>query len=206
MRLAPATKGGQIIGFGGEDFFPHPVKSDGWEITTNGALPRPNFTVGNLDNAFTALVEESDDLHGGILKRIRTYGRYLDGQPEADGDAHLPIDVYQLAQKTEHTREQISWQCSALMDQEDVVLPGRIATRDYCTHDTRYWDSVAGAFVYTNATCPYVGDPKDENGLPCAAIDEVFSKRLETCCKARFGADAVLPTRAFPGLSRIRAR
>jgi lambda family phage minor tail protein L len=169
-------------------------------------LPRPTITVANLDNSFTALVEDNDDLHGAIVSRIRTFGRYLDDGVDPDGDAHLPIDLYQISQKTEHTQESISWVLSALMDQEDVVLPGRIITRDFCTHEVRLWDPVANAFDYTFATCPYVGTPRDANGDPCAAADEVFSKRLETCCKARFGATAVLPTRAFPGVARLRAR
>lgn len=207
VRIVEGTKGPTTaVSFGGQVYAPHPIKTDGWEISAGGSLPRPSFTVANLDNAFTALVEAGDDLHGGTLKRIRTYERYLDGAAEADGNSHLPIDVYELSRKSEHTREQITWQCSAAMDQEDVVLPGRIATRDYCTHTTRRWDPVANAFDYTLATCPYTGAAKDINGVACASAVEVFSKRLETCCKARFGANAVLPTRAFPGLSRVRAR
>lgn len=206
VRIVPATSSRASVSFGGEIFAPHPIKTDGWELTTTGSLPRPTFQVANVSNAFTALVEEADDLHGAILTRIRTYDRYLDDGAEPDGNSHKPLDIYQLAQKTAHDEDVIAWQCSALMDQEDVALPGRIVTRDYCTHDVRYWDAVAGEFVYTNATCPYVGAPKDINGLPCAPEDEVFSKRLQTCCKARFGANAELPTRAFPGVARIRIR
>ena len=205
IRITPGTVGSVAVNFGGLVYSPHPLKSDGWELTTNGSLPRPTLTVSNLDNSFTALVEENDDLHGATIYRVRTYDRYLDTGAEPDGDSHLPIDVYEISQKTGHTQDEITWVLTAAMDQEDVVLPGRIATRDYCTHEVRRWDPVAGVFVYTLATCPYVGAAKDENGDPCAPEDEVFSKRLETCCKARFGANAVLPTRAFPGLARIRA-
>jgi lambda family phage minor tail protein L len=207
IRLAPHTDDEPVraaIGFGGEQYAPHPITADGFELTSAGTLPRPSITVANLDNSFTALVEQNDDLHGGILTRIRTYSRYLDNGPEPDGDTHLPLDIYLLSQKTEHTQEQISWACAALMDQEGVELPGRPIVRDYCDHDVRRWNGVA--FDYTNVTCPYVGDPKDVNGLPCAPADEVFSKRLTTCCIARFGANAVLPTRAFPGVARVRNR
>jgi len=212
VRIAPTTDGaGKAIGFGYENggeiiYAPHPVKAEGFELTSAGALPRPKFAVANLDNSFTALVEQNDDLHGGILTRIRTYDRYLNNGAEPDSNTHLPLDIYQLSQKTAHTQERISWECSALMDQEGVELPGRPIVRDYCDHDTRVWNPATGAFDYANATCPYAGDPKDENGLPCAAADEVFSKRLVTCCQARFGANAVLPTRAFPGVARLRGR
>lgn len=210
IRLAPTTDGvGQAVSFGmdGEEpiiYAPHPVRADGFEIAAGGSLPRPTFAVGNLDNSFTALVEPNDDLHGGILTRIRTYERYLNSGAEPDGDSHLPLEIFELSQKTEHTREQITWACAALMDQEGVELPGRKIVRDYCDHDTRVWDGAE--FDYTLATCPYVGDPMDENGLPCAPAAEVFSKRFTTCCQARFGVDAAMPTRAFLGVARLRTR
>lgn len=206
FRLAPAPHGGQVISFGGQPYAPHPIDSEGWELTSAGSLPRPTVTVANLDNSVTALIEQNDDLHGAIVTRIRTYARYLDGGAEPDGNAHLPLDVYQLSLKVEHTQEQISWQLAALMDQEGVELPGRPIVRDYCDHGVRRWNAATAAFDYTLATCPYVGAPKDENGQPCAPAAEVFSKRLVTCCQARFGANAVLPTRAFPGVARLRTR
>lgn len=206
IRLAPGTTGSTAVGYGGETYAPHPIEAEGFELGTSGPLPRPSFAVANLDNSFTALVEQNDDLQGGVLTRIVTYARYLDGGAEPDGDVHLPLDVYQLSLKTRHTRDVIAWDCSALMDQEGVELPGRSVVRDWCGHDTRAWDPVTETFDYTNVSCPYVGDPKDVQGLPCAPEDEVFSKRLTTCCQARFGTNAVLPTRAFPGVARIRGR
>jgi lambda family phage minor tail protein L len=207
VRITPSSdEGTSAISFGTEIYAPHPVKAEGFELNGSGSLPRPTFTVSNLDNSFTALVEQNDDLHGGILRRIRTYDRYLDTGAEPDGNSHLPIDVYQLSQKTTHTRDEIAWSCSALMDQEGVELPGRTVARDYCGHDTRRWNAATGDFDYTNVTCPYVGPPLDADGNPCAPSEESFSKRLGTCCMARFGRNAVLPTRAFPGIARLRSR
>jgi lambda family phage minor tail protein L len=206
IRLAPGTTGSpaSAVGYGGETYAPHPIDAEGFELSTNGPLPRPTFAVGNLDNSFTAIVEAHDDLQGGILTRIRTYARYLDDGAEPDGDVHLPLDVYLLSQKVKHTQMVIQWECSAMMDQQGVMLPGRTVSRDFCDHTTRRW--TGSAFDYTNVTCPWVGAAKDENGDACASAAEVFSKRLGTCCQARFGTAAVLPTRAFPGVARIRAR
>lgn len=207
IRITPATKtNSAAVSFGGQIYSPHPVRAEGFEISTVGSLPRPRVSIANLDNSFTALVEQNDDLHGAKLTRIRTFGRYLDGAPDADGSAHLPKDIYILSQKTEHTQERISWQCAAMMDQEGVELPGRTIVRDYCDHQTRRWNPSSGTFDYTNVTCPYTGTPRDEKGLVCSGPDEVFSKRLKTCCQARFGVTAVLPTRAFPGAARVRVR
>jgi lambda family phage minor tail protein L len=213
VRITPTTNdGGSAISFGidplGEEiiYAPHPITAEGFELNGSGTLPRPTFTISNLDNSFTSLVEQNDDLHGGILRRIRTYSRYLNSGDEPDGNSHMPIDVYVLSQKTAHTREEISWNCAALMDQEGVQLPARPIVRDYCGHETRRWDMVRGEFDYSNVTCPYTGSPRDANGAPCSPEAEVFSKRLSTCCQARFGTTAVLPTRAFPGVARLRSR
>ncbi len=200
----PGTRGDHAVLWDTETYSPHPIKSEGWEISTTGTMPRPKVTVSNLDNSFTALVEENDDLTGGIVRRIRTYGNFLDDGPDADPGAHLPIDVFVISRKTEHNRQQISWELCAPGDQEGVTLPRRKVVRDYCDKQTRRW--TGSVYDYTNATCPYVGAPKDAEGVDCAPEDEVFSKRITTCCKARFGANAVLPTGAFPGAARIRAR
>lgn len=208
--LAPFTAGepgvGAAVSFDGQVYSPHPMQYEGFQMSAGGTLPRPSITIANLDNSFTALVETNDDLHGGLLTRIRTYERYLDDGAAPDGNAHLPLDVYEISLKTSHTAESISWALAARMDQEGVELPSRVMVRDFCNHTTRRWNPTAGAFDYTNVTCPYIGAAKDEDGVACANIDEVFSKRLSTCCQARFGTTAVLPTRAFPGIARLRVR
>lgn len=204
VYLAPGTAGAGVVSYGGQDYAPHPIEAEGFELASNGPLPRPSIAVSNVDNSFTALVEQHDDLQGAVLTRIRTYGRYLDDGAEPDGDVHLPLDVYQLSLKTKHTPDIIAWDCCALMDQEGVLLPGRSITRDYCDHIYRRW--TGAAFDYTNVTCPYTGvDYFDENDLPVAAALDRCSKRLSGC-RLRFGETAVLPTRAFPGVARVRAR
>lgn len=205
--LAPGTDGSTAVSFGGQVYAPHPIRAEGFEVTTNGPLPRPTFEVSNLDNSFTALVEQNDDLQGAILTRIRTYDRYLDSGAEPDGDTHLPLDVFVLSQKTKHTRDVIGWSCAALMDQEGVQLPGRRIIRDYCDHTYRRWDAVGGTFDYTNVTCPYAGtDYFDEDGIATTAPFDACSKLLGSGCKARFGETGVLPTRAFPGVARLKMR
>jgi lambda family phage minor tail protein L len=203
VRLTPGHTGSGLISFQGEQYAPHPIEADGFELTTTGTLPRPDFLVSNVENTFTALVEQHDDLQGAILTRLRTYETYLD-DGATPGPDMLPPDVYLLSQKAKHTDTEIQWVCVAQMDQEGVALPARQIVRDWCGHDTRVWDGTG--FDYTNVTCPYTGPPKDEAGLPSDPWAEVFSKRLGTCCKARFGAKSVLPTRAFPGVARLRSR
>lgn len=205
VRLAPGTAGATAVSFGGQTYAPHPVQSDGFELSTGGSLPRPRFAVANLDNSFTALLEQNDDLHGGILTRIRTYQRYLDTGSEPDGNKYLPLEVYLLSQKTKHTEEQIEWQCAALMDQDGVNLPGRLITRDFCDKPYRRWNGTS--FDYENVTCPYTGTNYfDVDGNPTTAAFDRCSHRLGTGCMKRFGVTGVLPTGAFPGAARLQAR
>lgn len=205
LYLAPGTTGSSAVGFGGQPYAPHPIRADGFELTTIGTLPRPTISFANLDNSFTALVEQNDDLQGGIVTRLRTYGRYLDNGAEPDGNKFLPPDIYLLSQKTKHNQSEIAWTLGAAMDQEGVELPGRPIVRDWCGHDYRRWNGTA--FDYTNVTCPYTGTSYfDENGDATTAAFDRCSKRLGTGCMKRFGTTGVLPTRAFPGVARLQAR
>ena len=204
LRFTSATENSSAIQFGGVNYSPYPIVASGFEVTTDGPLPQPTLTVANVTGLFNALVEQHNDLEGAVLRRIRTYERFLDNGPDPDPTATRPPDVYELSQKTHHDNESIQWRCVSQIDQEGVTLPNRKIVRDYCGHQTRTWDGTQ--FVYTNATCPYTGPAKDENGVACLPEDEVFSKRLSTCCEARFGRGNLLPTRAFPGVARVRNR
>lgn len=206
LYLTPTTDGaGSAVSFGGQVYAPHPIKAEGYEISDSGPMPRPKITVANLDNSLTALVEQNDDLQGGIVRRIRTYERYLDSGADPDGNAHKPIDEHIISQKVADDGEVIAWELAALMDLEGVKLPRRKIVRDFCDLEYRRWDGAA--FDYTQATCPYVGAQSyDENGDPVADANDRCSKRLGTGCQARFGENGILPFGGFPGVARIRAR
>ena len=90
------------------------------------------------------------------------------------------------------------------MDQEGRKLPGRQVLKDACTHIYRFPDGM-GDFDYTNATCPYVGtDYFEATGASTndPALDKCGKKLSD--CRLRFGQHGVLPTRAFPGVARVR--
>lgn len=206
IYITPSSDNGSVVSFGGESYAPHPVEAEGYEATVDGPMPRPSITIGNIDGALTPLVEQHDDLQGAIVRRIVTYERYLDSGDDPDGNAMKPVDVHQISRKTGDDGDTMSFELTALMDQEGVSLPARKMARDYCSHDYRIWDAATETFDYSGATCPYAGDDSfDENDDPVADALDRCSKRLSGCT-ARFGIDAALPTRAFPGLSRVRAR
>jgi lambda family phage minor tail protein L len=195
----------QNILFGGHSYLPLPLQTSGWETTGEGTLPRPTVTIANINSLWTALVTANKDLLGAPLTRIRTFDKFLDGGSNPDPTATLPIDQYILTRKTKHNRTQITWELSASMDQAGTMLPGRVMVRDYC--DQIYRRFVSGTtFDYTQATCPYAGTTYlDAQGNSVAASKDQCGKHLADC-KARFGVDAVLPFRGFPGAARLKIR
>lgn len=188
------------VSFGGNEYAPIPIETDGWEMSSQGTLPRPTIKVANVNGAFSAAVVEFGDLVGCLFRRIRTYRRFLDGMPDADSDAHFPIDVYRIEQKTAQNRVYIEWTLAAAFDQQGRKLPGRQVLQSACTHVYRRW--TGSAFDYSKATCPYAGTAYfDVTGAATTAANDKCSKRLQSGCIARFSKSA-LPTRAFPGVGR----
>lgn len=186
----------------GNIYAPVPVETEGWEWNGSGSLPTPTLKVSNIGNGFGGAVIGFGDLVGCPFVRTRTFRRFLDGQPDADPAAHFPLDVYRVEQKTSHNKVFIEWKLAAAFDHEGRLLPGRQVLRDTCTHRYRRWNGTA--FDFTKATCPYVGDLffTTTGAATADPAEDRCGKRLSDC-KKRF-ADDPLPTRAFPGVSRIR--
>jgi phage-related protein len=87
---------------------------------------------------------------------------------------------------------------------ETAMIPKRQVLRDACLAEYRYYDTATAAFDYTRATCPYVGTSYFEaDGTPTINPAEDQCGRKLSDCKLRF-TDLILPTWAFPGVSRIR--
>lgn len=209
LYLTPGDENSTVHGvtFDGQLYSPYPIIASGFDVTVDGPLPRPTFTVANTNGILTALVLNNDDLVGATLTRRVTFAKFLDDGSDPDPTAILTEDVYIVRRKIGDTpqRGTIGWELGAAIDLVDTYLPNRIAQRDFCDHTYRVWDGAA--FDYTNATCPYTGTVyRNAADAPCAAADDVCSKRLTGGCKARFGANAELPFRGFPGIARYRVR
>lgn len=191
------------IVFGGVTYYPAEVEAEGFEWNSTGSLPTPKLRVGNANGAFTALVVTHGDLLGATVTRIRTFEKFLDGKPDADPTAIMPLDVYRIERKSAMTGGSIEFELSAAMDQEGKSLPGRQILRNGCTHSYRVW--TGSAFNYANSTCPYTGSAYFEaNGTSTAnASLDRCGKRISDC-KKRFGENNPLPTRSFPGVARTR--
>ena len=65
------------IVFGGNTYSAVPAQVTGFDKKTQGTLPRPKFTVANVDNALSAFIQLYNPLQGQ-LQRIQTYKKFLD--------------------------------------------------------------------------------------------------------------------------------
>ena len=190
-----------LIYFNGNAYIPINCKAEGFEATSKNQMPRPTFTVsivGDTGYALRSLIRDYDDLCGIPFTRRRTLSKYLGGT----GQPEMPQDVYVIERKATQNNMFIQWELSAFMDHEGKQIPGRLILRDNCTHVYRIYSS--GSFDYSKATCPYTGSSYyDINGNVVSAANDKCGKKL-TDCKLRFTGSTPLPTRQFPGVSRVR--
>jgi lambda family phage minor tail protein L len=177
-----------------------PVEFDGLEMSSTGQLARPKIRVGNVNKDFLALIRTSNQLLGSTVKRRRTFAKYLDNGTDPSSDAIFPEDIYVIERLTKMDKSMIEWELKAEIDLENVFLPKR-QVLDLCSHIYRSWNETA--FDYTNATCPYTGTNYfDLEDTICLNSEDICSKKLNAC-QLRFGTNAQLPYRGFPGVGKI---
>lgn len=185
----------QPVVWQGLTYTPLPIEAEGFEVTSQGTLPRPKIRVANVQGLFSAIASENEDLVGCKVTRRRTFVRFLDavnfpsGNPEADPYQHLNDDVYFVEQKTSETRYVIEWELTSAFDLFGVTLPRRQVIQSTCM------------WRYRSAECGYTGiDYFDSNDNPTTLANDMCGKRLSSC-KCRFPGVS-LPYGGFPGALR----
>ncbi|MHC1728582.1 MAG: phage minor tail protein L [Syntrophobacteraceae bacterium] len=138
------------------DYTPIDIEATGFEVTGQGTLPTPTFSISNVGMALLGAVITWNGLLGALVYRYRTLKKYLVGEPGQDLTAYWPPDIYEIERKIEQNKFKVSWELKALLDNEGRKIPRRQALRDACEHRYRIW--TGGAFSYVNATCPYSDD------------------------------------------------
>lgn len=186
----------QPVVWQGLTYQPLPIEVEGFDVSSQGTLPRPKIRVANVQGLFSAVAAENDDLVGCKVTRKRTFARYLDavnfpnGNAYADQHQYLPDDLYFVEQKTSETRYVIEWELSSAFDLVGVQLPRRQIIQGTCM------------WRYRSSECGYVGNNFfDVNDKPTTSNKDVCGKRLNSC-KKRFGYAELLPFGGFPGIIR----
>ena len=203
-RFIPATVSGTTVYFNSLEYFPINIECSGFEFTSKGQLPRPRMKLSNTSNTMAGAIIEYDDLLGAEVTRIRTFEKYLDGQPEADPLAKFPDDIYVIERKVLQNKYLIEWELSAYMDFEGRFLPNRQILRDTCIWTYRVYDSDTYTFDYTNVECPYTGSDmfKRDGTVTTVSGEDVCGKRLSDC-DLRY-TNSPFPFSGFPGVGKLR--
>jgi lambda family phage minor tail protein L len=184
----------------GETYNRFPVKAEGFEMATNGQLPRPRMVVSNVLGTITSLLLAYGDLLGAKVTRKRTLAKYLDAvnfdggvNPTEDTTAEFADDIFYIDRKLSETREVVEFELAAPIDLAGVRLPRRQIIQNLCP------------WRYRGAECGYAGSNffnTNDDPVGSLALD-VCGKRLSSC-KVRFGQNAQLPFGGFPSVGLTR--
>ena len=203
-RWANSAHSDTTITFDGDTYTPIAIEVEGFEWNGRGAIPTPTIRVFPSDGIKAAMLAYGDFI-GGKLTRIKTFSRFLDGQPDANPDERFPDEIYYFEQKTAFNKNVVEWSLSSVLDQEGVIIPKVPFLKDICQQKYRRWNGAS--FDYVSAAdggCPYNGaNYYDVDGNVVAMAADKCGKRLSEC-KRRFGDTAVLPFLAFPGITAYR--
>ena len=201
LYFCSGTLGDAPVAFAGTQYAPMPIEASGFEWNGQGKLPRPKLKVANLSGLVGGLTYQFNDLLGAELTRLRTFRKFLDGQPEADPTAVFEPDVFRLDRKSHQSKQYVEFELAAAFDQQGVRLPKRQVLRDACSFTYRVYS--AGSFHY--GTCPYTAAPMfdvADNATTDPTADKC-SHRI-TGCLARYGKTTPLPFAGFPGVAQVR--
>lgn len=186
----------------GQVFEPWPIEAEGFDLSTQGALPRPKLRVANTGGVFSAEVSANDDLLGCVLTRKRTFARFLDAvnfkggiNAEADPTQHAEDDAWFIDQKTSETRHAIEFELASVFDLMGVQLPSRQILKSACS------------WRYRGPECGYTGPAFDRFDQPTNIIaSDACAKRLNSCkCRKDYWPEGILNFGGFPGATKYEA-
>ncbi len=164
-----------------------PISITGITLTGNKPVT-PTLKIGNVTGVISALVVAYSDMRGVQVTRRRTYGKYLDGQPNANYNMQFTPDVFYINRKVEENAKEVTFELTTMVNRAlKAMIPRRQIHHSHCTAD------------YRGEGCGYMGAPvADEYDRPTA--DPRFDKcgKRVSSCKLRFGN--VLMFNGFPGV------
>jgi lambda family phage minor tail protein L len=141
------------IAFRGQAYHPVPIMTDGFEMKSDGSLPRPTLTFVSLkaiddlasNNQFASLKRallELNNMIGAKVIRIRTFAKFLDasgndfikeaGQFTESTNPEFPRDLYYIERKIAEDKNTMQFELASTMDMENFKLPGRLCLANRC--------------------------------------------------------------------------
>lgn len=122
FRCAPmATAGSTPLQFGGNSYTPFPIQISGVSFSAEGAPPRPQITIANVNKYIGALAFQYGDIIGSTVTYIRTFDTYLN----TGSSISLPPLKYFISKKMSHDKTFLAFELRDFRDKERAFLPKR---------------------------------------------------------------------------------
>lgn len=201
-----STEDGGLVTHDGNTYQPVDIEVTGFTWDGQGSFPQPKIRIANIGNVISAAIIGLGDIVGARFTRIRTFRKYLDDGEFPDPTAMFAPEIFTVDQRVSQSKMFLEWKLKSSLDQGGVKLPRRQCVRETCTHTYRIYNPTTGDYDYADATCPYVGNRfYDESGTQTTDKSKDYcGRRLSDCAIRDPLGNGVLPTRAFPGISRNR--
>ncbi len=158
------------VSFGGIVYSPLPCQITGFEISADGALPRPTLSIADEFGLIRMLAETYGGLEGWQVTVKMTKPRYLDGGIAANPNAVSPTQRYIIGRKTSEIPGQVvSYELRAAIDFNQQKLPARSIGRN-CS------------WRYRQSECAYSGGGYTLNNRPTSdPVQDICAKSLSAC-------------------------
>jgi len=173
------------IVFGGNTYSAVPAQVTGFDKKTQGTLPRPKFTVANVDNALSTFIQLYNPLHGQ-LQRIQTYKKFLDAvnftsgtNATADPTAIVTTDdIWYIDRISAENPQFVEFELSPKINLQNLRIPRRQIT-EHCP-----WEYRGEECGYTGNRCFTVDDERITGGTLASrkALDKCGHK-YSSCLK-----------------------
>jgi lambda family phage minor tail protein L len=140
-----------------EYFYPFPIHSEGFDLTTLGARPTPKVFIANTspDQSYNSFykyirmqIQSLGDIAGSKFTRIKTFLKYLH-QNNFSGNVNpystdssiieveLPKDIYYIDRKTSENSVMLEYSLVSALDIENLTLPNRTIFSKRCPFSYR---------------------------------------------------------------------
>jgi lambda family phage minor tail protein L len=133
-----------------------PMMIDGLDISAEGAINRPSFTVANVGTTFKGVLGsyKNKDLIGQRVTRRQTLKKYLVGEsPDLSSPPkELNKVTYVIDRISSENNITITFEVSAIYDLEGITLPRRLMVGKFCS-----W-MYQGYHVYGKGGCTWATD------------------------------------------------
>lgn len=194
LLCSDQVREGQNVVFGGKTYTAVPVQGRGFDLSLDGAPPRPSVEIANGMGLVSSLIRSVGDLSGALVHRRRVFRRHLDDGEDPDSTAEWEPQVWRIERKVRDDFF-VEFELTAKIDGYGMRIPGRVVEWNICS------------WTYESEACgwvPGVGPYFKKSGVSTVNLSEDDCGLRLSDCKLRFLARSqALRYGGFPAVVRV---